>query len=232
MVLGEVGPREPDVGNQLVGGRRRDEEVVAFDLLEVIDVGRPAHTPGQALVGVEGGRGLKRVLGELELDFRRLHARVDQRIQHEEMGRGILREHDRLPAQIRHRLDGVADDDAVAAVRPVDLLEDPGHDPRVFPQSLQEQASAVPKSMPRIEWSHELNWVKAAKGLAPASSPFEYAALLTETMLLGIVALRTGQARSGLVGAKLLYDGPNMAVTNLPEANQYLTREYRKGWEV
>ncbi|HLG05690.1 MAG TPA: hypothetical protein VI383_06050, partial [Gemmatimonadales bacterium] len=71
-----------------------------------------------------------------------------------------------------------------------------------------------------------LNWVKAARGQAPASSPIEYAAQLTETMLLGIVALRTGQGR------KLIYDGVKGQITNIPEANQYLTREYRKGWEV
>ena len=45
-------------------------------------------------------------------------------------------------------------------------------------------------------------------------------------MLLGIVALRTGQGR------KILYDGENMKITNIPEANQYLTREYRAGWSV
>ena len=71
-----------------------------------------------------------------------------------------------------------------------------------------------------------MNWVKAIKGETKASSPFEYAAQLTETMLLGIVALRTGQGR------KILYDGEKMQVTNIPEANQYLTREYRAGWSV
>jgi hypothetical protein len=45
-------------------------------------------------------------------------------------------------------------------------------------------------------------------------------------MLLGIVALRTGQGR------KILYDGERMAITNIPEANQYLTRDYRAGWAV
>jgi len=101
-----------------------------------------------------------------------------------------------------------------------------GDNPRLFPESLMADATAVPKTMPRIEWSHELNWVKAARGQAPASSPIEYAAQLTETMLLGIVALRTGQGR------KLIYDGVKGQITNIPEANQYLTREYRKGWEV
>jgi hypothetical protein len=45
-------------------------------------------------------------------------------------------------------------------------------------------------------------------------------------MLLGVVALRTGQGR------KILYDGASMRVTNIDDANQYLTREYRAGWAV
>jgi predicted dehydrogenase len=101
-----------------------------------------------------------------------------------------------------------------------------GDNPRLYPQSLMEQTAAVPKRYPRIEASHEMNWVGAAKGQEKATCPFEYAGQLTETMLLGIVALRTGQGR------KLLYDGAQGVVTNIPEANQYLTREYRKGWEV
>ena len=101
-----------------------------------------------------------------------------------------------------------------------------GAEPRLYPQSLMDQAASVPKSIPRIQWSHELNWAKAIRGEAKASSPFEYAAQLTETMLLGIVALRTGQ------GKKLIYDGERGEITNIADANQYLTREYRAGWAV
>jgi hypothetical protein len=43
-------------------------------------------------------------------------------------------------------------------------------------------------------------------------------------MLLGIVALKAGR--------KISYDGTNMRVTNLPQANDYLRREYRQGWSV
>jgi len=50
--------------------------------------------------------------------------------------------------------------------------------------------------------------------------------MLTETMLLGLVALRAGQ------GKKILYNGESGQVTNFPEANQYLTREYRAGWNM
>jgi len=101
-----------------------------------------------------------------------------------------------------------------------------GQNPRLYPTSLMADAALVPKTYERIPWGHEVNWAKACMGQAKASSPIEYGAQLTETMLLGIVALRTGQAR------KLLYDGDRMLVTNIPEANQYLQREYRAGWEV
>jgi hypothetical protein len=84
----------------------------------------------------------------------------------------------------------------------------------------------VAKSIPRITVSHEQNWIQASKGEAKTSSPFSVAAPLTETMLLGIAALRAGQGR------KVLYDAEKVQFTNAPEANQYLTRAYRKGWEL
>lgn len=109
-----------------------------------------------------------------------------------------------------------------------------GENPRVYPESLQSVANAVPRTIPRIaqpgehdlSFRHVQNWLHAIRGNATASSPLEYAAQLTETMLLGVVALRTGQGR------KLLYDGERMQVTNIPEANQYLKREFRAGWAI
>ena len=104
-----------------------------------------------------------------------------------------------------------------------------GDKPRIYPESLQAAVDAVPVTQPRIEKGsngHELNWIAAAKGEAKASSPFQDDAPLTDVMLLGIAALRAGQGR------KLLYDGANITFTNAPDANQYLTRVYRKGWEL
>ena len=100
-----------------------------------------------------------------------------------------------------------------------------GDNPRMWPDDIFEKAKAVPKTLERITVSHEANWSDACKGKNKASSPFEYAARLTETMLLGIVALRAGQSK------KILYDGAAMKVTNLPDVNQWLTREYRPGWQ-
>ena len=94
------------------------------------------------------------------------------------------------------------------------------------PLVVSAAAAAVPKNTPRIPWSHELNWTKAIRGEAAASSPIEYAALLTETMLLGVVALRAWQ------GKKLLYDAARGQVSNFADANQYLTRDYRAGWAI
>jgi predicted dehydrogenase len=107
-----------------------------------------------------------------------------------------------------------------------------GKNPRLFPAQLMEAAQKVPKSYPRIETNergeakHRMNWALAIKGQGKPTSPLEYAGPLTETMLLGIVALRTGQ------GKLIRYDGETGKITNSSEANQYLQREYRKGWSL
>ena len=100
-----------------------------------------------------------------------------------------------------------------------------GNQPKVYPDAAASRAEAVAKSVPRIAVSHEANWAQACKGEGTASSPFDYAARLTETMLLGIVALRAGQSQ------KIQYDGAAMRVTNMPDVNRWLTREYRQGWQ-
>jgi predicted dehydrogenase len=101
-----------------------------------------------------------------------------------------------------------------------------GDNPRLFPVSVAEAGAAVPRTIERITDRHEINWIRACKGETTASSPFEYAANLNETMVLGIAAIRAGQGR------KLYYDAENMQFTNGNDANRFLTREYRKGWEL
>ena len=101
-----------------------------------------------------------------------------------------------------------------------------GNNPKVYPESLAAEAAAVPTTVPRIAVPHEVNWVQAIRKEAAPSCPFDYAAPLTETMLLGIAALRAGQGRL------LRYDGAAMRFTNAPDADKYLTRVYRDGWAV
>ena len=99
-----------------------------------------------------------------------------------------------------------------------------GINPRLLPKSQNDSYAPPPQKLPRIASSHEMNWVDAAKGKTQPSCPFDYAAQLTEVMLLGVVALRAGQ--------KIYYDGANMKITNVADANKYLTREYRDGWKL
>ncbi len=106
-----------------------------------------------------------------------------------------------------------------------------GRRPRLFPESLMEEAARVPATEPRVTTSHEMNWVNAIKGTDVTTSPIAYAAKLTETMLLGVAAIRhANQVNKG--PQHLLYDAQSAQFRNQPTANQYLTREYRSGWTV
>ena len=92
-----------------------------------------------------------------------------------------------------------------------------GAKPRLLPQSLHESYGAPKRKLARVpDENHEMNWVDAAKGKTAVSCPFEYAAKLTEVMLLGIVSLRAGK--------KIAYDAANMRVTNDAAANDFLRR--------
>ncbi len=63
---------------------------------------------------------------------------------------------------------------------------------------------------------------------------------MTETVLMGNLAIRSYMLRKDdgkgnmdfFARKKLLWDGENMRITNMEEANQFVTRTYRKGWEV
>jgi predicted dehydrogenase len=84
-----------------------------------------------------------------------------------------------------------------------------------------------PKTLPRNgkgDSGQKAEWVAAIRGGSPAMSNFDYAAMLTETILLGNVAMR--------VGKKLEWDGPNMRVTNVPEAERFIKPEFRPGWNL
>ncbi len=99
-----------------------------------------------------------------------------------------------------------------------------GRNPRLYPKALEKEYSDAPKQLPRIESSHQMNWANACKGTAEASCPFEYAVPLTETMLLGVVSLQAG--------TPIRYNGRSMEISNAPEAEQHLRRDYREGWSL
>lgn len=103
------------------------------------------------------------------------------------------------------------------------LQDNTGARPRLLPVELHNGTGAPPERMPRVaHQSHEMNWVNAIRGRDTISCPFDYAARLTEIMLLGVAAMRAG--------TRLEYDGQAMRVTNVPAANEFLNREYRPGF--
>ena len=106
------------------------------------------------------------------------------------------------------------------------LHEGHGINARMYPESLMEEFGDLPQTYERVTTTHEMNWANACKGIGKAVSPFEYAGPLTETMLLGIVALRTGQ------GEKIRWDAEEGRVTSHPDANAFLHREYRAGYTL
>jgi predicted dehydrogenase len=98
---------------------------------------------------------------------------------------------------------------------------------RLVPELLMKDYKKPAQSIQRIkdgEHGHEQNWIDACKGGLPACSNFEYAGPLAETVLLGNIAIRTGK--------RIEWDGQNMKITNVPEANELLGRKYREGWTL
>ena len=93
------------------------------------------------------------------------------------------------------------------------------------PGNNHEACKAVPQSIPRSP-GHMNEWFRMMKEGTPAYSNFDIAAYLTEIILLGCVALRLGE------GVRMDWDGPNMKSTNLAEAEQFVRRHNRPGWEV
>jgi predicted dehydrogenase len=96
------------------------------------------------------------------------------------------------------------------------------------------------------EYGHQRKWVDACKAgfkspehMALTSS-FDYAGPMTETVLMGNLAIRSYMLKKEnskgkmefFARKKLLWDGENMRITNQEEANQFVGRTYRKGWEV
>jgi predicted dehydrogenase len=81
-------------------------------------------------------------------------------------------------------------------------------------------APSIPSSI-----GHHKEWIKACKEGTPTLCNFGYGSMLTETVLLGNASHRAGNK-------KLEWNAQKLEVSNLPEANQYLRRDYRKGWEI
>jgi predicted dehydrogenase len=96
------------------------------------------------------------------------------------------------------------------------------------------------------EYGHQRKWVDACKAgfnspeHQALTSSFDYAGPMTETVLMGNLAVRSYMLRREnsegknefFARKKLLWNGENMRITNIEEANQFVGRTYREGWEI
>lgn len=96
--------------------------------------------------------------------------------------------------------------------------------PELLPAELKDAAANVPKTMSRSPGHYE-EWLAACKGGPKPVSNFAYAGPMTETVLLGVLALRAP-------GVRLEWDSAQLKVKNVPEVNQFVHTEYRKGWTL
>jgi hypothetical protein len=103
-----------------------------------------------------------------------------------------------------------------------------GGSPRIVPEEQMKEFPAPPKTLPRVAGNDPFSdFIQACKGGTPPCSNFsDYSGAFTEAMLAGKLAMKAGK------GKKVEWDGVNMKCTNIPELNQYVKREYRKGWEL
>jgi len=107
-----------------------------------------------------------------------------------------------------------------------------GGNPRLIPESKMRDYRAA-KNLPeaagrqrgRGRDERAASWVAAFRSGNPTYGDFLLAGPISDAFNLGAVSLRLG-------GRRLLFDAANAKVTNVPEANKCLTREYRSGWEL
>ena len=118
--------------------------------------------------------------------------------------------------------------------------------PKLYLYDGQTEFGPEKEDMPEPEYGHQRKWVDACKAgfnskeHLDLTSSFDYAGPMTETVLMGNLAIRSYMLRKEdsngsfdyYARRKLLWDGENMKITNVEEANQFVTRKYREGWKI
>jgi hypothetical protein len=126
-----------------------------------------------------------------------------------------------------------------------------GNNPRIYLNNGEKITAPAPdpNAAKLPEFGHQISWTEACKAgfnskeHKALSSSFDYSGPLTETVLMGNLAIRSYMLRKEVKGnngrsgfdfygrKKLLWDGASMKITNFEDANQFVGRVNRSGWE-
>ena len=98
-----------------------------------------------------------------------------------------------------------------------------GESPRLVPKARMQAFQPPPPTLPRPAEELE-QWVRACRGTAPSDASFENVAAVSETILLGTIAVR--------VDKKLRWDAASARFVDAPEADALMTRTVREGWAL
>jgi len=96
----------------------------------------------------------------------------------------------------------------------------------------------LPESGNQVAWTRACKAGFGSKEHQSLTSSFDYSGPLTETVLMGNLAIRSYGLKSKDKDSrwpgrkKLLWDGTNMKITNFDEANQFVKRDYRDGFGI
>ena len=159
---------------------------------------------------------------------------------------------DLLPAEVPIEANGVM----MIGAKGIMTCDTYGVNPKIYlpggeVMTMSEEFETLNPYGSDMEWGHEIYWTEAVKAgfgskeHKQLTSSFDYAGPLTETVLMGNLAIRSYQY-GDLVPAedgkrerreypgrmKLLWDGDKMKITNFEAANQFVGREYRDGWSL
>jgi len=99
-----------------------------------------------------------------------------------------------------------------------------GENPEIIPKSSMDSYGAETIDSRNVERFRDENWLNSIAENKQSPGSFIRAETVTETINLAAVALRAGKT--------IHYDSDSMKITNDEDANKYLTREYRSGWEI
>lgn len=102
---------------------------------------------------------------------------------------------------------------------------------RVYPEKRRAALGSIERTIPRVPQGSHLEWAASCRSGRPSGTNFVWAGPLAEAVLLGNVALRV-EMRDRLTKAALKWDSAKLEFTNVKEANAFLRRQYREGWEL